>query len=299
VELTGFNIYEVKEMFPAYSSEDIILIYSAVGGTPQYLSQFNSNMSIKENIINNLLTPGCYLFTEPVDLIRQELRDITIYNTILSVIAGGASRFNEIVTASHEKNDKIANYLKVLQRLRIVRKLTPVTEEINSKKSIYRITDNMFRFYYRYIIQMKEQLDEGNSEAVYNIVMENITDYVGHIFEDICLQFIRKLSREQKLPVFYEKIGKWWGTDVRTRSQSEIDIMAVSNDSAIFSECKYTKNVTGEKILDDLIYKSGIFSFKNNYYFLFSKNGFTQPVIDRAKKNNNIYLYSLNEIIQA
>lgn len=231
-----------------------------------------------------------------IDLIRQELRDITIYNTVLSAIAGGASRFNEIVTASHEKNDKIANYLKVLQRLRIVKKLNPITEKINSKKSIYRITDNLFRFHYRYIIPMKEQLEEGNSEMVYNVIMKNISDYIGYIFEDICQQFIKRLNRHNMLPIFYERLGKWWGTDKRTKSQSEIDVMAMSSDGAIFAECKYTKELIEDKVLDDLIYKSGNFDFENNYYFLFSKNGFKDSVVNRAKKNTNIFLFDLERI---
>ncbi len=296
MELDGLSIYEAREMFPKYSIEELILLYSTSGGTPQYLVQFDSNTSLRDNIINNVLTPGSYLFTEPVDLLRQELRDITIYNTILTVIAGGASRFNEIVTASHEKNDKIANYLKTLQRLRLVKKMHPVTEKPNSKKSIYRITDNMFRFHYKYVLPMKEQLEEGNASIVYSVIMNDIPQYIGYIFEDICLQFISKLNQAQKLPIFYEKIGKWWGTDNRKKTQSEIDIMAVSRDGAIFGECKYQNEKTGQRVLDGLMDKAAQFPHKDKHYFLFSKSGFCPALPDNAKMQSNIQLYSLDNI---
>lgn len=65
---------------------------------------------------------------------------------------------------------------------------------------------------------------------------------------DICIEFVRRQQRENKLPFRYSKIGRWWGkTTVRCKEdktevrETEIDILAVSKhlDSYILGECKF------------------------------------------------------------
>ena len=63
------GIYKMKEMgfydsakfFPNYSVKDKILAYSILGGIPNYLNQFDADLSIGENIKRNILTKGAIL----------------------------------------------------------------------------------------------------------------------------------------------------------------------------------------------------------------------------------------------
>jgi len=54
-------------------------------------------------------------------------------------------------------------------------------------------------------------------------------------------------------------IGRWWGTNAQTRSQEEIDIMAVRKDEAIFAECKWKNADVDIGVLYELKRKSELF----------------------------------------
>jgi AAA+ ATPase superfamily predicted ATPase len=58
----------------------------------------------------------------------------------------------------------------------------------------------------------------------------NIVYYIGHIFEDISINFLIKSNI-----ISFNKIGNWWYKD------SEIDIVALNNmnNEIIFFECKW------------------------------------------------------------
>ncbi len=40
----------------------------------------------------------------------------------------------------------------------------------------------------------------------------------------------------------FKELGRWWGTDLSTHSQMEIDIIGEQDkDTALFGECKFPK----------------------------------------------------------
>ena len=75
----------------------------------------------------------------------------------------------------------------------------------------------------------------------------------------------------------------------------------VANDRKdyIFGECKWRNEKLDISVLRELKAKADIFSKKRNdtYYYLFSKSGFTEAVIDEAKSDGRIVLVDLNDIM--
>ena len=59
---------------------------------------------IKEALLENLFDASSYLFEEPQNLLKQELREPAVYNTIITTIASGASKLNEIATKAGLEN---------------------------------------------------------------------------------------------------------------------------------------------------------------------------------------------------
>jgi hypothetical protein len=54
--------------------------------------------SLDDALIENLFDRSAYLFEEPENLLKQELRKPAMYNSIIRAIAEGASKLNEIAT---------------------------------------------------------------------------------------------------------------------------------------------------------------------------------------------------------
>ena len=109
-------------------------------------------------ILENIFDTSSYLYEEPGNLLKQELREPAVYNSIITAIAEGASKLNEISTKTGVETGPCTKYLKVVMDLGIIKRETPVAEK-TGKKSIYLIADNFFRFWYRLVSVRSAQGD--------------------------------------------------------------------------------------------------------------------------------------------
>lgn len=297
MKILPFDFEETCRYFKNFSSEDKALIYGIVGGTPQYLLQMNDKQSIEDNIKNTYLNPVSFLFEEPTNLLKQEVREPAIYTAIITAIATGASRMSEIATKVGEDTNVCTSYIKNLMNLGIVQKETPYGEK-NSRKTIYYIEDNMFRFWYRFVLDNNSVIMRGATDRVYKRIEPYLSDYMGKVFEDICTQYLWKQLLDEKCPIEFNSLGRWWGNDPKEKKQTEIDIMGEQDkDTALFGECKWTNEKVDLGVLETLVKRSKLFSYTNVHYYLFSKTGFTKGCIDKAEEMGNISLVSYNEIV--
>ena len=283
-----------------FSNEDKLKLYGAYGGTPIYLGQVRKGKSFTENIKDSYLRPTAYLYEEPLLLLRQEVQEPGVYNAIIEAIAGGASKANEIATKIGEPSSKCLKYINTLCGLGILYKETPFGEKESSRKTIYRIADFMFRFWYRYVFGNRILVETGARDIIWTRTIANTySDYMGTVFERICREYLLWKNSRGELPILFTEIGRWWGTNPTNRSQVEIDIIAKDGDDYLFCECKWQKEKAGIQILHDLQKKADIFSQRkgNPWYVLFSKSGFTEAVLEETKKNNHVILVDLQAIV--
>ena len=56
-----------------------------------HLEEFSPNLTIKENLLENLFDKNAMLYEESSNLLKQELREQATYNAIISAIASGKS----------------------------------------------------------------------------------------------------------------------------------------------------------------------------------------------------------------
>lgn len=298
IKLQPFDFEETCRYFSNFSAEEKALAYGIMGGTPQYLLHMNDRLSIGENIKNTYLNPISSLYEEPTNLLKQEVREPAIYTAIITAIATGASRMSEISNKVGEDTNVCSTYLKNLITLGIVQKETPYGEKA-SKKSIYSIDDNMFRFWYRFVPENASMIARGATELVYKRIEPYLSDYMGKVFEEICKQYLWKLLLDGKSPVEFTSLGRWWGNDPVHKRQVEIDIMGEQDkNTALFAECKWTNEKIDLSVLETLVERSIIFSYEKKHYFLFSKSGFTKGCKEKAQKMGNVSLVSYDGLVK-
>ncbi len=298
LKIKPFDFFEACRYFTHLSDVDKALAYGIVGGTPQYLMQLDDNLSIEENIKNTHLNPSSSIFEEPNNLLKQEVREPAIYNAVITAIATGCSKMNEISNKIGEDTSVCATYIKNLITLGIVKKESPYGEK-SSRKTLYSIEDNMFRFWYRFVPENASIISRGASDLAYNRIAPELSSYMGGVFEDICKQYLWKLLIEGRCAVNFSDISRWWGTNPKTRSQEEIDIIGADKDSALFAECKWTNEKVNLRVLDTLVERSELFNYKKKYFYLFAKTGFTKACIERAADMDNVTLVTYEDIIKA
>ena len=297
MKILPFDFEETCHYFKKLSDEDKALIYGIVGGTPQYLLQMNDALSIEDNIKNTFLNPVSFLYEEPINLLKQEVREPAIYTAIITAIAAGASRMSEISGKVGEDTNVCSAYIKNLMSLGIVQKETPYGEK-ESRKSVYSIEDNMFRFWHRFVLENNSVIARGAADLVYRRIEPKLSDDMGKVFEDICKQYLWKQLLTGKCPVEFTSLGRWWGNDPIEKCQAEIDIMGEQDkDTALFAECKWTNEKVDLNVLETLVKRSRLFSYKNIHLYLFSKSGFTKGCIDKANGLGNVTLVSYADIV--
>lgn len=296
-KIKPFDFWEVCRCFPKLPNLDKALIYGIVGGTPQYLMLLDDNLSIEENIKNTYLNPSSPIFEEPNNLLKQEVREPAIYNAIITAIAAGSSKMNEISGKINENTSVCAIYIKNLITLGIIKKEAPYGEK-SSRKTIYSIEDNMFRFWYRFVPENTSIISRGAADLAYKRISPALSSYMGGIFEDICKQYLWKLLLAGKCAVNFNSLGRWWGTNPKTKSQEEIDIMGADKDSALFGECKWTNEKIDLGVLEALTQRSTLFRCQKPYFYLFAKTGFTTVCIAQAAKMGNVTLVSYEDILK-
>jgi len=297
IKLLPFDFEETCLYFKNLSDKDKALIYGIAGGTPQYLLQMSDKLSIEDNIKNTYLNSMSFLYEEPTNLLKQEVREPAIYTAIIMAIATGSSRMSEISSKVGEDTNVCTNYIKNLINLGIVQKETPYGEKA-SRKSIYSIEDNMFHFWYRFVLDNNSLIVRGAADLVYKRIEPQLSDYMGKVFEEICKQYLWKQLLLGNCSVEFKSLGRWWGNNPKEKTQEEIDIMGEQDkNTALFTECKWTNEKVDLGVLETLIKRSELFNYKTKYYYLFSKSGFTKGCIDKANEMGNVSLIEFSHMM--
>ena len=297
IKLLPFDYEETCAYFKNFSNEDKAMLYGIVGGTPQYLLQMSDKLSVEDNVKNTYLNPMSFLYEEPTNLLKQEVREPAIYTAIITAIATGSSRMSEISSKVGETTNVCATYIKNLIGLGILQKETPYGEKA-SRKSVYSIEDNMFRFWYRFVLDETSVIARGAADLVYNRIKPQLSDYMGKVFEEICKQYLWKQLLSGNCPVEFTSLGRWWGNNPKERIQEEIDIMGEQDkNTALFAECKWTNEKVDIGVLETLVKRSKLFPYKNVHYYLFSKTGFTQGCMNQATEMVNVTLVCHEDMV--
>ena len=289
MKLEGFDYYDAGRMLGGFSNEDKLRLYACVGGTPHYLAQVKPNLSFEENIKELYFKTSGYLYDEPMMLLHQELREPAMYNSIVSAIAGGASRLNEIATKIGEDSTKVSKYLQTLVDMQIVNKIYPFGENPqNSRRGIYRIADNCYDFWYSFVFPNKPEIESGSGDLIADTLLsgERLSSYIGKPpFETICLQYLKRANRKKKLPFLATSFGSWWGTDPIEKSQADFDLVAANRESKqiVLGECKWRGDVSVAGELKKLASKVHLLGeYKDRYHYMFTKTPMALPEEYRA-----------------
>ena len=183
----------------------------------------------------------------------------------------------------------------------ILYKETPFGEKDSSRKTIYGISDFMFRFWYKYVFNNRSLLETGAAEIVYNRkILPDYSQYMGLVFERICREFMERENVSGRLPILFSSIGRWWGTDAKKKQEVEIDLIAQDGENYLIGECKWQNEKVDCGVLSDLRAKAEVFN-KNRektWFVLFSKSGFTKTLMDTAAQDSYVLLYDLQNLFE-
>lgn len=298
--ITGF--FKVKELtfsdfrtyFNHFRYDECINGYAILGGIPKLWKYFDKEMGLKDNIIKNILDENAPLLTYGEDFVADELRETSVYNTILCSIAGGMKKLNDLFAHTEFSRAKISVYIKNLMELGFVCKAFSVDTEgrSNTKKGVYDICCNFVDFSYRFLYPYKEELQYKDSVTFFNEhIKPNLTEYTSRYFPLICKEYLDTQNSFSNLPIKYERIGSWIG------KAGTIDFVCRdANNHILIALCNWEKPMMRFDDYEWLIYCAKQAKIKPDYVYLFSAGGFDEQLNFAVSSKKNIKLISLDEL---
>lgn len=277
-----FSILGLDEIFPRKSFDDKMSIYSIVGGTITYLKYFIEEKDIWKAVEKYILSKEQFLFEEAEFLLREELREPRSYFSILLMLSLGKRKLGEIINGTGFDKSALSSYLAILNQLRITEKEVPITEKYpeKSRKGLYRIKDEYFEFWFRFIFNNKSLLEEEKTKDVLDIIKESIIDLIARNYENFAIDFIKKNYAN------FNYAGKWWDKN------EEIDVVGLneSTKEILFGEVKWSNKKVGTDIYRELKRKAELVDWnkedRKERFILFSKSDFTKDMKELAKTEN-------------
>lgn len=287
-KLESLEFEKARKFFPQHSIEEQIKFYSVLGGIPAYLQKFDPGKNLEQNVREEILSKGTFLYEEPEFLLRQSLRKPSRYMEILEEMAYGATKTSDIANKVGMETSNISPYLNKLKELELIEKKTPVTAGENSR-GIHRISDDFFRFYFRFIYPNKSELESHKTGEVGEDIDQKLSDHTSQTFEQVCRELIRKTAD-------YTRVGNW------RYKEDEIDIVGIdeTENTILFGECKWNEQKIGIELLRKLENKTENVKWRNKdreeKLALFSRNGFKEELKEESSSRTNLKLYKLEKI---
>ena len=244
----------LEENNPDFTAEDLLMFYAMTGGVPRYMELLTSSGC------SDVKSFKKFLFSQASSWYRQdgyvilgnEFRmESSAYFSLLRAIAHGKTRWSEL---QNEVSTNLAPYMSRLEtQFNLLKKNYPFGKKNSGRGSRYLLTDEYFRFWFKFIEPMTfASLYESSqwklSEGLFDKAWP---DFCGRSLEN---WFLKHYSESGE----WTAVGQWWDK----KGENEIDLIAVNEleDKIQFAEIKRNpKKIRLEKLRE----KAEVF-LKNN-----------------------------------
>ena len=316
VEPLGF--YDSCQFFADASPKEAAFLYGITGGIPynlarvaallgvdgfEYLGQkqIESDDKIKEIAKKLFLDKESKLGLNPEAVMATELRELAYYNYMLTTLAKGLNRVNQISAEVEKPKDVVVPYLNSLMAIGVCTKDTAITEITNRKKTRYSIVNLSTLFWYKVVVPNYDEYISGNADAIWEKAQAGMDEYMKDVFIKICAEYLRDRSDKNMLPFTIEEIGNWWVNDDEAGTTDGFDLVSLGKcegkPATIFAQCYYIHEPIEVAQLKSLIEKTKQLHRQGDaFYLVFANAGFHENAITISSAIKNIMLITLDEM---
>ncbi len=288
--------YACRPYLSGYSPGEQLLLYGVTGGLPSLLEYLEPDRTADETVLSLFFDSASPLCGSPQDVLHRDLREVSAYNHLLDIIAGGASRLADIAAAAQMGTNKCAKYLNTLISMGILRKEFPAIGEIR-KKVRYVFSDHMLRFWYRFVYPNISGIRFGQGRDIWERQVTPCLDaYLLPVFEDVCGEYLDHLAQDRQTPFACRRPGPWWCGGTRREPFFRIPLTAVEKDQAVLGICHSADAPAGLSYLEDLQKPLEPIGDRKRYCCIFSTSGFTDELSRAAKTSKDVWLIDLEDI---
>jgi AAA+ ATPase superfamily predicted ATPase len=310
LDVWPMDFSESRELTNLSDSSVKRITRSAVaGGMARYLAELGQG-DIKTLVCDRVLDRRGPLFSDPRDVLEQELRAPATFFSILSELADHPTQIDHLTKTLAMDSGTLAPYLVRLEEMRLVATSLPVGAPAGARTRKYRLTDGFIRFWFRFVFPNQDGLQSGlKPEDLWTADIEPyLADFVSPTYEELCILYTRKVHGSTA-PL----VGSWWGPALNhlrkdgSRTSEEIDVVAANRRNLrIVGECKWTNSPMAKQVLTDLRdfkipaiaqEKRLKVSKDGPQILLFSRAGFAPALKAAAEDDPKVALIGLDDLV--
>ncbi|MEG0962175.1 MAG: ATP-binding protein [Lachnospiraceae bacterium] len=294
IKLKELKFIDVVKFFSNYSVSQCVELYGVIGGVPEFMEHWNKEKDIRWNICHGILSKNGFLFHKAEWMIRSQLREPSVYHTILEAVASGKHKLNDLYQETGFSRAKISVYLKNLMELDLIEKIYSMETGgwENSQKGLYQIKDTFINFWFTFIYPHLSQLYQMEPEDFYDAYLaDKMGMYLNRYFVKICMEYLELMDLTQKLPVQIHKMGTWIG------KKGHIDIIVQNSiRENLICLCNWSEPKMTFEMCQQLFESMEQAKISASYYYLFSAKGFDEKLIKMVAKDSRILLVNMNQL---
>lgn len=273
--------------------------YLAIFGEhPFYLEMIDKTRSFDDNLFSLLFSRFGNLTDAPDKVLPTTSKDQNTYNTILKAIAHRKRTNKEIADYIGKAPNYVASYLPRLVNNEIIEKRESFNK--NQKMNYYEISDNLIRFWYRFVFDNREEIQQDMGRIIYEENREDIALFISKGFEDTALSYLTEKNVGGDLGYYYGVIRGYKVENSKLGRSIELDGLASGIGKAknrlLVAECKYQSKAISRAVLTHVLESASIFPAEHYDVYLFSKSGFTDDIL--ALDDPNVHLITLEDMMQ-
>ena len=209
--IAPFCLREVELFFQSkgfnYERPELIDCYMALGGVAYYLSLFDKEQSVAENINRLCFSPGGELTGEFHRLYSSLFKKADSHLAIINALSSarkGMTRIQLIDKSKLQNNGNLSLLLRELETCEFIRSYQPFGKE--KKEQMYQLTDQFTLFYFHF---MKDKGHFGKSHWMQKTGTPEYAAWSGYAFETVCLHHLPQLTAALGISGIYHTPCSW------------------------------------------------------------------------------------------
>lgn len=232
-----------------YERPEILDCYMAVGGVAYYLSLFDADLSVAQNINQLCFTHGGELTDEFPKLFHSLYKKADRYITVIEALKSkrkGLTREEICAETGLTKNGNLTTLLKELEACEFIRSYVPFKR--NKKDKLYQLIDPFSMFHLTFMNDQTHYLKDHWLKVQNSDIYEQ---WCGYAWEMVCLLHLDQLIHALGIDGSTNVPGCWYyrptkavlddpETDEDMKRKAQIDLLIDRSDKRItVCEMKY------------------------------------------------------------
>jgi len=264
IRLLPFSLKETEEFLVnrniRLDQYQILQLYMAMGGIPQYLKQVGKGESTAQVIDKLFFEKSGLLKTEFANLYQSLFANASHHEAIVRVLAKKAQGLNrtEIIEACQfTTGGGTTRLFQELEESGFIMQYIPFGK--TSRDSVYKLSDEYSLFYLKFI----ENARASGSGTWHKIATgQSYNSWGGYAFEAICQKHVPQIKQALGIGSVYTEISGWRYNPKKGEKGAQIDLLLDRRDHCInLCEIKFSTDqfVIDKKYAEEFEKKINVF----------------------------------------